>query len=63
MTAIDWADPKRTDVIRFQMVDPNNLDSAFGDIEDVQKGSSSLTYGYYTDTRYSSKIVFLKGNN
>lgn len=63
MTAIDWADPKRTDVIRFQMVDPNNLDSAFGDVEDVQKGSSSLTYGYYTDTRYSSKIVFLKGNN
>lgn len=60
---IDWKDPKRTDVIRFLMVDPNNLDDAFGDIEDVQLGSSSVTYGYYTDTRYSSKIVFLRGNN
>lgn len=60
---IDWADPKRTDVIHFMMVDPNDLDSAYGDIEDVQSGASSLTYGYYTDTRYSSKIVFLKGNN
>lgn len=60
---IDWADPKRTDVIHFQMVDPNNLDSVFGDIEDVQLGSSSLTYGYYTDTRSSSRITFLRGNN
>ena len=60
---IDWADPKRTDVIHFQMVDPNDLDSVYGDIEDVQLGSSSITYGYYTDTRYSSKIVFLRGNN
>ena len=61
--SIDWADPKRTDVIRFLMVDPNDLDNAYGDIEDVQLGSSSITYGYYTDTRYSSKIVFLRGNN
>ena len=60
---IDWADPKRTDVIRFVMVDPNNLDLAYGDIDDVQLGSSSITYGYYTDTRYSSKITFLQGNN
>lgn len=60
---IDWADPKRTDVIRFLMVDPNDLDAAYGEIEDVQLGSSSITYGYYTDTRYSSRITFLRGNN
>lgn len=60
---IDWADPKRTDVIRFLMVDPNDLDAAYGDIDDVQLGSSSITYGYYTDTRSSSKITFLRGNN
>lgn len=60
---IDWADPKRTDVIHFVMVDPNNLDETLGDIEDVQLGSSTLTYGYYTDTRYSSKITFLRENN
>ena len=60
---IDWADPKRTDVIRFIMVDPNNLDETYGEIDDVQLGSSDITYGYYTDTRYSSKITFLADNN
>lgn len=60
---IDWSDPKRTDVIRFQMVDPNNLDEVYGDMEDVQLGSSPITYGYYADTRYSSKISFLADNN
>ena len=60
---IDWRDPARRDVIRFQMVDPNNLDIVYGDLTDVQLGSSSITYGYYTDTRYSSGISFLKSNN
>lgn len=60
---IDWKDPKRTDLIHFVMVDPNNLDSVYGDLEDVQLGSSTITYGYYTDTRYSSQITFLRDNN
>lgn len=60
---IDWRDPARRDVIRFQMVDPNDLDRIYGDLTDVQLGSSSITYGYYTDTRYSSGISFLKSNN
>ena len=60
---IDWADPKRTDVLHFMMVDPNNYDKEYGEIEDVQLGSSPVTYGYYTDTRYASQITFLRGNN
>lgn len=60
---IDWKDPKRTDVVHFVMVDPNNLDEVYGDIEDIQLGSSTITYGYYTDTRYSSKVAFLYDNN
>lgn len=60
---IDWRDPARSDVIHFQMVDPNNLDEVYGDLTDVQLGSSSITYGYETDTRYSSGISFLKSNN
>lgn len=63
MSAIDWKDPKRTDVFHFVMVDPNNLDASYGDIEGVQLASTTLTYGYYTDTRYASRITFLKGNN
>lgn len=60
---IDWRDPARRDDIRFVMVDPNNLDEVYGDLEDVQLGSTSITYGYYADTRYSSGISFLKFNN
>ena len=60
---IDWRDPARRDIIRFQMVDPNNLDEVYGDLTDVQLGSSSILYGYETDTRYSSGISFLKSNN
>lgn len=60
---IDWRDPARKDVIHFQMVDPNNLDNVYGDLTDVLLGSSSILYGYYTDTRYSSGISFLKSNN
>ncbi len=63
MSSIDWRDPARRDNIRFQMVDPNNLDHIYGDLTDVQLGSSSITYGYDTDTRYSSGIKFLKSNN
>ena len=61
--SIEWRDSARRDVIRFQMIDPNNLDVVFGDLTDVQLGSSELTYGYYTDTRYSCGISFLKSNN
>ena len=61
--SIEWRDSARRDVIRFQMIDPNNLDIVFGDLTDVQLGSSELTYGYYTDTRYSCGISFLKSNN
>ena len=60
---IDWRDPARRDEIRFQMVDPNDLDTVYADLTDVQLGSSSITYGYNTDTRYASGISFLKSNN
>lgn len=60
---IDWKDPKRTDVIHFKMIDPNNLDQVFGDIDLVQLGSSNITYGYYADTRYQSQITLLRESN
>lgn len=60
---IDWKDPKRTDVLHFKMVDPNNLDQIYGDLDLVQLSSTTITYGYYTDTRYSSSIKFLRENN
>lgn len=60
---IDWRDPARRDEIRFQMVDPNDLNKVYGDLTDVQLGSSDITYGYYTDTRYSADISFLKSSN
>lgn len=59
---IDWADPRREDVFRFVMVDPNNLNLAYGELDDVLLDETSLRYGYYTDTRASGEINFLEGN-
>ena len=50
---IDWADPKRTDVIHFQMVDPNNLDAermiaeitATDELDLLKKLESAIKHG------------------
>lgn len=57
MTALmDWRDITRTDKILVQMVNPTNIDAVMGELEGVDLSSSSLTAGYYTDTRTSGKI-------
>ena len=63
MSTIDWRDPARSDVLHFVMVDPNNLDEIYGDLEDVQLGSTSLTWGWNADTVSSCGLSFLKGAN
>ena len=63
MSTIDWRDPARLDVLHCVMVDPNNLDEIYGDLEDVQLGSTSLTWGWNTDTVCSCGLSFLKGAN
>lgn len=60
--AIDWRDQTRKDVLTFEMVSPTNLNSTYGELEGVDLSGSSLTAGYYTDTRTSGKIRVVGGN-
>lgn len=57
MSAVmDWRDLSRRDRIVVQMVSPTNLDATLGELEGVDLSGSSITAGYYTDTRTSGKL-------
>lgn len=44
--------------ISVYMVSQTNLNNLIGELRDIELGSSSLTYDYYSDTRTSGKITF-----
>lgn len=48
---IDWPDQRRTDIVTVSMVSPTNLDDIYGELEGVDLSRSSLSAGYYVDTR------------
>lgn len=53
---IDWSRQDYDDEIRVQLVDPHNLDNIRGEMTDLILSNSSVSYGYYTDTRVSAKL-------
>lgn len=59
---MDWRDVTRTDRIIVQMVSPTNVDAVVGELEGVDLTGSTITAGYYTDTRTSAKIRVVDGN-
>lgn len=58
----DWRDQTRKDVLHFAMVSPNNIDQSFGELQGVELSGSSLTAGYFTDTRTSGKLRVVNSN-
>lgn len=54
---MDWTDLTREDQLVFTQVSPTNLDDTVAPLEDVDLSGSSITYGYYTDTRVSGTLV------
>lgn len=54
---IDWLDQTRRGVVTVNMVSPQDIDRELGELEGVDLSGSSLTAGYYTDTRTSGKLV------
>lgn len=58
---VDWKDQSRRDALAFQMVSPTNLNAVYGELDGVILDGSTLTAGYYTDTRCSGKVV-VQGN-
>lgn len=58
----DWRDLRREDRLRFYMVCPTNLGQIYGELDGVDPSGSSLSCGYYTDTRTSGKLRVVGGN-
>lgn len=48
--------------VHVYMVDPHNLDLIRGELENLILQNSSISYGYYTDTRTSAKISTFGSN-
>lgn len=53
---MDWTDKTRKDRFVYEMVDPFDLDSSRGYLDNVVAGSPQITQGYYTDTRISASL-------
>ena len=54
---IDWRDQRHSNVIKVAMVSPTNLEDVYGELEGVDLSGSSLSAGYYTDTRTQGSIA------
>lgn len=52
----DWHDLTRRGVVTVTMVNPTDLDATMGELEGVDLSGSSLSYGYYADTRVTGKL-------
>lgn len=59
---MNWSDQRRIDEIHVYMIDPHNLDIVLGELEGVILSESSVSYGYYTDTRVTAKLATLESN-
>ena len=53
---MDWHDLTRTGEVVVEQVSPTNLDATMGRLEGVDLGGSSLSWGYYADTRTTGKL-------
>lgn len=53
---IDWHDLTRTGEVTVTQVNPTDLDSTMGELEGVELSGSSISYGYYADTRATGKL-------
>jgi hypothetical protein len=54
----DWLDTRRQDAIHVYMLSPTGNNEVLGELEGVILSSSSLDYGYYSDTRVSASITY-----
>lgn len=58
---MNWLDSTREDTLTFEMVSPFSYDS-MGMLDGVILDGSSLTYGYYTDSRVSGTLNVVDSN-
>lgn len=59
MATIDWLDLTRQGYLHAYLISPTNPDHVYGELTGVDWAGSSLSAGYYTDTRTSGEITFV----
>lgn len=57
--ALDWLDQTRKSRLRAYLVSPTNPDHVYEELTGVDWSASSLSAGYYTDTRTSGSLTFI----
>lgn len=62
MAELDWLDQTREDELHAYLVSPTNPDDIFDELLSVDWAASSISCGYYTDTRTSGSLVFVGDN-
>ena len=53
---MDWHDLARTDRVVVEQLNPTNLDATMGELDGVDLSGSSLSWGYYVDTRVTGQL-------
>ena len=53
---IDWHDLTRTGEVVVEQVSPTNIDATIGELEGVDLSGSSISWGYYVDSRVTGKL-------
>jgi len=59
---MDWTDQTRPHWITVEMLQPQMLDAAIGELDGVDLSGSSVSASYTTDTRTSAKLRVVGGN-
>lgn len=59
MAELDWLDQTRKQYLHAYLISPTNPDHVYGELEGVDWTKSSVSAGYYTDTRTSGTLTFV----
>lgn len=59
MAELDWLDQTRKGYLHAYLIAPTNPDHVYGELEGVDWAASSVTAGYYTDTRTSGELTYV----
>lgn len=62
MAELDWLDQTREDELHAYLVSPTNPDDIYDELQGVDWAASSISCGYYTDTRTSGSLAFVGDN-
>ena len=59
---VNWRDLSHSNITTIQMISPSNQTTVLGELDGVDLSGSSISMGYYTDTRQQAIIKTINGN-